>query len=208
MGPVAREARSAGDPKRWRERMERGLAAQAGGPDRFRWPPEGRPAGVEDRGGYPGRSRTASSGSPARRRRCGKAPTRPPDASFRKTSRAERLSFAETVFLFNHPGEGPDAPPCLPFDLPRLRGGARPHDFVIPGQRARRGEADPGRNSAAPKAAWPPGRPRFSSQFRPDFLYVAGLGADRIRVLKTVRSRRPRRRLHRPSERAFHRPNI
>jgi len=51
---------------------------------------------------------------PARRRRCGKAITPPPDASFRKTSRAERLSFAETVFLSAHPGEGPGAPPCLP----------------------------------------------------------------------------------------------
>ncbi len=51
---------------------------------------------------------------PARRRRCGKARTRPPDASFRITVRAERLSFAETVFLSAHPGEGPGAPPCLP----------------------------------------------------------------------------------------------
>ena len=58
-----REARSAGDPKRRRERMERGLAVRTGGPDRIRWPREGRPAGVEGRGGYPGRSRTASSGS-------------------------------------------------------------------------------------------------------------------------------------------------
>ena len=53
----------------------------------------------------------------------------------------------------------------------------------------------------------PPGRRRFSSQFRPDSLYVAGIGADRIRALKTVRSRRPRRRLPKPSARAFHRPN-
>ncbi len=51
---------------------------------------------------------------PARRRRCGKARTRPPDASFRKTVRAERSSFAETVLKLSHPGEGPGAPPCLP----------------------------------------------------------------------------------------------
>ena len=63
-------------------------------------------------------------------------------------------------------------------------------------------------NSAAPKAASSLWNCRFSSQFRPESLYAAGFGADRIRALKTVRSRRPRRRLHRPSERAFHRPII
>ena len=145
---------------------------------------------------------------PARRRRCGKARTRPPDASFRKTSRAERSAFVETVFLLSSPGEGPGASPSLPLDLPRPRGGARSHDRVIPGKRARRGEADPGKNSAAPKAARGQAHRRFSSQFPPDFLYVDGFGADRIRVLKTVRSRRLDCRFHRPCDRAFHRPNI
>ena len=49
-------------------------------------------------GGIPRPFEDCLVGQPARRRRCGKARTRPPDASFRKTSRAERLSFAETVF--------------------------------------------------------------------------------------------------------------
>jgi hypothetical protein len=52
-----------------------------------------------------------------------------------------------------------------------------------------------------------PSEGRFPSQFRTDSLYAAGLGATRIRVPETVRSRRPDCRLHRPSRRAFHRPN-
>ena len=115
--PSHREARSAGEPKRRRERMERGPSVRADGAGPDRGPPKGHPAGVEDRGGYPGRSRDRVVARPARRRRCGKARTRPPDASFRKTSRAERSAFVETVFLSTHPGEGPGAPPSLPTPL-------------------------------------------------------------------------------------------
>ena len=50
-------------------------------------------------------------------------------------------------------------------------------------------------------------RPRFSSQFTREFLYISGCGADRIRGPKTVRSRRFGRRLQRPRSGAFHRPN-
>ena len=64
----------------------------------------------------------------------------------------------------------------------------------------------PSRRRPPPLTHHSPG-PRFSSQFRPESLYVASLGATRIRVPETVRSRRPDCRLHRPSRRAFHRPN-
>ena len=105
-----------------RSGASQGLAGRGGGP-----------------GGYPGRSRDRDVARPARRRRCGKARTRPPDASFRKTVCAERSVFVETVFLSAHPGEGPGAPPRLPLNLPRRRGGARPLACVIPGKPARKG---------------------------------------------------------------------
>ena len=124
-------------------------------PDRDRGPPKGSPAGVEDRGGYPGRSRDRDVARPARRRRCGKARTRPPDASFRKTVCAERSVFVETVFLSAHPGEGPGAPPRLPLDLPRLRGGARPLACAIPGKPARKGKAEPGRQPSKDDCSQP-----------------------------------------------------
>ena len=67
--PPHREARSAGEPKRRRERMERGPSVRAVGAGPDRGPPEGHPAGVEDRGGYPGRSRDRD-----------RRPTCPPEA--------------------------------------------------------------------------------------------------------------------------------
>ena len=188
--------------------MERGLAVQAGRPDRIRGPPKGRPAGVEDRGGYPDRSRDCLVGQPARRRRCGKAPTRPPDASFRQNQPRGASVFRRNGNSVCSSGRGPGRsvmPPTRPA-APSRRGETA--WFCHPRTTSPEGRGRSGENSAAATPARPPARRRFSSQFRPESLYVAGLGADRIRALKTVRSRRLHRCLHRPSRRAFHRPNI
>ena len=162
-----REARSAGEPKRRRERRERAVTERSGcgGPEAATPPGQGtgnNPRPIQETVvSVPARG--ARTGSPANNRR------RP-----RRVENQPRGAF------------------CL------RRNGT--HQFLIRARARALRQAShfrPG-NSVVPKAARGHAQRRFSSQFRPDFLYVGGIGADRIRVLRTVRSRRLICRFHRP----------
>ncbi len=120
--PVAREARSAGDPKRRRERMERdsaGSSIELRAAARSRPSPHHRrraAAGkMEGRGGYSAGPGMVLAESPARRGRCGKALREPPDASSWKTVRAERQPLPKHIPI-RSPGKGPALRHSLPFN--------------------------------------------------------------------------------------------
>ena len=177
-------------PSRRKGRLARPAIRSGGGNGESgprRRDPDAEAQGVEDpraqgRGQTPSGPGRRPPAAPARGARTGspvKKQTIGPGAS--KTLRAERLSFAETQ---NHTVSGRRPG----------RSATPPATALIPARRRRL--------RASPRDA------RFPSQFRPESLYVAGLGADRIRASKTVRSRRLNRRLPKPCDRAFHRPNI
>ncbi len=112
-----REARSAGEPKRRRERRERAATERSGRGG----PRAATPAG-QGTGNNPRPVQERSSPSLPAARGPGHLPTTGDGPGASKTSRAERLSFAETVFKLSHPGEGPDAPPSLSFPPWKQRG--------------------------------------------------------------------------------------